>query len=191
MAVVQGLTNLVTAFGLSTSAGLNAYIPLLVVSLVARYTDLLTLREPWDALTSGWVIGVLVLLLLVEILVDKIPAVDSINDVIQTIIRPVAGAILFAASSNVISDIHPVLALICGLILAGGVHAVKATARPAVTGLTGGAGNALVSTAEDLLSAVTSLLAVLFPVLLVILLILCVLIIGWWLWQRRQARGAI
>jgi len=191
MAVVQGLTNLATAFGLSTSAGLNAYIPLLVVSLVARYTDLITLREPWDALTSGWVIGVLVILLLIEILVDKIPAVDSINDVIQTVVRPVAGAILFAASSNVISDIHPVLALICGLILAGGVHAVKATARPAITGLTGGTGNALVSTAEDLLAAVTSLLAVLFPVLLVILLILCVLIIGWWLWRRAQARSAV
>ncbi len=191
MALVQELTNLAAAFGLSTSAGLNAYIPLLVVSLVARYTDLITLREPWDALTSGWVIGVLVILLLIEILVDKIPAVDSINDVIQTVVRPVAGAILFAASSNVISDIHPVLALICGLILAGGVHAVKATARPAITGLTGGTGNALVSTAEDLLAAVTSLLAVLFPVLLVILLILCVLIIGWWLWRRAQARSAV
>ncbi|MCR4408533.1 MAG: DUF4126 domain-containing protein [Anaerolineae bacterium] len=191
MAIVQELTNLAAAFGLSTSAGLNAYIPLLVVALAARYTDLITLREPWDALTSGWVIGVLVILLLIEILVDKIPAVDSINDVIQTIVRPVAGAILFAASSNVISDIHPVLALICGLILAGGVHAVKATARPAITGLTGGAGNALVSTAEDLLSTITSLLAVLFPVLLAILLILCVLIIGWWLWRRERARSAV
>jgi len=189
MAVVQGLTNLITAFGLSTSAGLNAYIPLLVVSLIARYTDLVTLREPWDALTSGWVIGVLVLLLLIEIFVDKIPAVDSVNDVIQTVIRPVAGAILFAASSNVISDVHPVLALICGLLLAGGVHAVKTTTRPLVTGLTGGAGNALVSTTEDLLSAITALLAVLLPVLLAILLILCVLIIGWWLWQRTRVRG--
>jgi len=189
MAVVQGLTNLITAFGLSTSAGLNAYIPLLVVSLIARYTDLVTLREPWDALTSGWVIGVLVLLLLIEIFVDKIPAVDSVNDVIQTVIRPAAGAILFAASSNVISDVHPVLALICGLLLAGGVHAVKTTTRPLVTGLTGGAGNALVSTTEDLLSAITALLAVLLPVLLAILLILCVLIIGWWLWQRTRVRG--
>lgn len=189
MAIVQGLTNLVTAFGLSTSAGLNAYIPLLVVSLIARYTDLVTLREPWDALTSGWVVGVLVLLLLIEIFVDKIPAVDSVNDVIQTIVRPAAGAILFAASSNVISDIHPVLALICGLLLAGGVHAVKTTTRPLVTGLTGGAGNALVSTTEDLLSAITALLAVLLPVLLTVLLMLCAVIIGWWLWQRQRARG--
>lgn len=190
MTIVQGLANLTTAFGLSTSAGLNAYIPLLVVAVLARYTDLITLRQPWDALTSGWVIGVLVLLLLIEVLVDKIPAVDSVNDVVQTVVRPVAGAILFAASSNVISDVHPVLALICGLILAGGVHAVKTTTRPVVTGLTGGAGNALVSTTEDLLAAITSLLAVLVPVLLIVLLILCVLIIGWWLWQRSRVRGA-
>ncbi|MBC7249203.1 MAG: DUF4126 domain-containing protein [Anaerolineae bacterium] len=190
MSIVQGLANLTTAFGLSTSAGLNAYIPLLVVAVLARYTDLITLRQPWDALTSGWVIGVLVLLLLIEVLVDKIPAVDSVNDGVQTVVRPVAGAILFAASSNVISDVHPVLALICGLLLAGGVHAVKTTTRPVVTGLTGGAGNALVSTTEDLLAAFTSLLAVLVPVLLIVLLILCVLIIGWWLWQRSRVRGA-
>jgi len=190
MTIVEGLANLTTAFGLSTSAGLNAYIPLLVVAVLARYTDLITLRQPWDALTSGWVIGVLLLLLLIEVLVDKIPAVDSVNDVVQTIVRPVAGAILFAASSNVVSDIHPVLALICGLILAGGVHAAKATTRPVVTGLTGGAGNALVSTTEDLLAAITSLLAVLVPVLLIVLLILCVLIIGWWLWQRSRVRRA-
>ncbi len=190
MTIVEGLANLTTAFGLSTSAGLNAYIPLLVVAVLARYTDLITLRQPWDALTSGWVIGVLLLLLLIEVLVDKIPAVDSVNDVVQTIVRPVAGAILFAASSNVVSDIHPVLALICGLILAGGVHAAKATTRPVVTGLTGGTGNALVSTTEDLLAAITSLLAVLVPVLLIVLLILCVLIIGWWLWQRSRVRRA-
>jgi uncharacterized membrane protein len=97
-----------TAFGLSTSAGLNAYLPLLVVALLARFTDFITLKSPWNALESWWVIGILTVLLLIEILVDKVPAVDSINDAVQTFVRPAAGAVLFAASAGVISDAHPV-----------------------------------------------------------------------------------
>ena len=86
-----------TAFGLSVSAGLNAYIPLLIVSLVAKFTDIISLNSPWDALTSWWVIGLLVLLSLVEFFADKIPAVNHINDAIQTFVRPVAGAVVRTA----------------------------------------------------------------------------------------------
>ena len=148
---MEGLLGIFTAFGLSSSAGLNAYMPLLVVALLARFTDLVTLNPPWNALESWWTIGVLTVLLLIEVVVDKVPAVDSINDVIQTLIRPAAGAVLFAASAGVISDVHPVLALVCGLLVAGGVHAVKATARPLVTGASGGVLNPVVSVIEDIL----------------------------------------
>ncbi len=184
------VAGILTAFGLSSSAGLNAYIPLLVVALLARFTHLIQLKEPWTALTSGWIIGLLVVLLLVEILADKVPAVDSINDVIQTFIRPVAGAILFAASSNVISDLHPVLAMACGLFVAGGVHAAKATARPVITATTAGVANPVVSTVEDVASLVTSLVAVLAPVLLAVTLLLAVLTIAWWLRARHRERMA-
>jgi hypothetical protein len=46
------LTNILSAFGLASAAGLNAYLPLLVVALAARLTDLIQLNEPWNALTS-------------------------------------------------------------------------------------------------------------------------------------------
>ncbi|UCC77461.1 MAG: DUF4126 domain-containing protein, partial [Anaerolineales bacterium] len=128
--MIEVLSNIFTSFGLSASAGLNAYLPLLIVALVARFTDLIRLNTPFDALTHGWVISLLAVLTLVEVLVDKIPAVDTINDIIQSVVRPAAGAILFAASSNAIADIHPVLAMICGILVAGTVHAAKATARP-------------------------------------------------------------
>ena len=135
---MEALMGIFAAFGLSASAGLNAYIPLLIVALVARSSDLIHLSPPWDTLTSPWVIGLLVVLSLIEFFADKVPAVDSVNDVIQTVVRPVAGAILFAATANVITDIHPVLALICGLIVAGGVHVTKATVRPVITATTAG-----------------------------------------------------
>lgn len=144
--MIESFSNLFTAFGLSTSAGLNAYLPLLIVALTARFTDLIELRPPFDWLTNPWVIAVLAVLLLIEIFADKVPVVDHANDVIQTVIRPAAGAILFASTNNVISDIHPAFALVCGVLLAGGVHATKATVRPVVTATTGGLGNPVVST---------------------------------------------
>ena len=126
-----------TAFGLSISAGLNAYIPLLIVSLVAKFTDLITLSSLWDALTSWWVIGLLVVLSLIEFFADKIPAVNHFNDAIQTFVRPAAGVIVFAATASV-GEVHPVLAMAAGLLVAGGVHATKSVAvRPAVSATCG------------------------------------------------------
>jgi len=179
------LTGIFSAFGLSASAGLNAYIPLLVIGSIAHFTDVIKLSSPWDTLANPWILILLGVLVIIEMLADKIPAVNHINDIIQTIIRPVAGAIVFAASARVITDIHPVLALGCGLLVAGAVHVVKSAAvRPAVTAATGGTGNIPVSIAEDILATVTSLLAVLIPVLLGIFIIFLVAALIWWIKKR-------
>jgi hypothetical protein len=185
---MEGFLGIFTSFGLSTSAGLNAYLPLLIVALVARFTDWIHLNEPFTALTSWWVIGVLIVLLAIEILADKIPVVDTTNDAIQTFIRPTAGAVLFAANFNSISTVHPVLAMICGLLVAGTVHAVKTAARPVITASTAGTANPIVSTGEDILSAATAFLAILLPVLLAIVLLIAAVIIGWWLWSIRRRK---
>ena len=178
------LLNVLSAFGLSVSAGLNAYIPLLVVSLLAKFTNLLQLETPWDALTSWWTIGILLFLSIIEFFADKMPAVNHINDVIQTIVRPAAGAIVFAASANVITDIHPVLSLALGLLVAGGVHTAKAAAvRPAVTATTAGAGNVPVSILEDIISTIISILAVVVPVVIACLLII---VTAWILFRMRR-----
>ncbi len=183
--MVDVFSNIFTAFGLSASAGLNAYLPLLVVALAARYTSLIKLNEPWDVMTSGWVIGALVILLLIEMTVDKIPAVDTVNDVFQTIGRPVAGAILFAAGSGVVGDLHPVPAIIAGLILAGSVHAAKSVARPAVTATTGGTGNWLVSIIEDMLALIAAIMAILLPIVIGLTIIFLLILFLWWRNRRR------
>jgi len=175
-----------TAFGLSISAGLNAYIPLLTVSLVAKFTDLITLNSPWDTLTSWWVIGLLVVLSVVEFFADKVPAINHINDAIQTFVRPAAGAIVFAASASV-AEIHPILAMAAGLLVAGGVHAVKSAAvRPAVTATTGGTANVPVSILEDIISTVLSILAIVIPILIAMIVILITSWLVWWLWRRAN-----
>jgi hypothetical protein len=181
------LMGIFTAFGLSASAGLNAYIPLLVVGVIAHYTDWIALSNPWDLLANPWVLIVLGILVIIEMLADKIPAVNHINDAIQTFIRPAAGAIAFAASAKVVTDVHPVLALICGLLVAGSVHVVKsAVVRPVVTATTGGAGNVPVSIAEDIFSTVTSILAIVFPVMVAVLLIVMVTLFIQWMQRRRE-----
>jgi len=181
------LFGVLSAFGLSASAGLNAYIPLLVVALLARFTDLLKLQSPWDALTSWWTIGILVVLSTVEFFADKFPAVNHVNDLVQSFVRPAAGAIVFAASANMITDVHPVLSIGLGLLVAGSVNAVKTLAvRPAVTVTTGGAGNVPVSMAEDLLSTVVSILAIVVPVFIACLLVLITAWVIWLLYRRAK-----
>lgn len=167
------IINIFSAFGLSASAGLNAYIPLLTIALLAKFTNLIQLREPWNVLEDWWIIGILVFLSLIEFFADKVPAVNHVNDIIQTFIRPAAGAVAFAASANIVTDVHPVLALGMGLLISGTVHVAKAgLLRPAVTASTGGAGNVPVSMAEDFVSFVISVLAVVVPVIIAAIIIM-------------------
>jgi hypothetical protein len=184
------LLSIFSAFGLSASAGLNAYIPLLVVGVLAHYTDLIKLQSPWDTLANPWILLMLGILLIIEMLADKIPAVNHLNDLIQTLVRPAAGAIAFAASTKVVTGIHPVVALACGLLVAGGVHIVKSAAvRPAVTAVSGGMANVPVSIAEDIVSTVVSLMAIIVPVLIGTLLIIALALLLWWWWRRSERQA--
>jgi hypothetical protein len=189
---MDAVSGVLTAFGLSASAGLNAYIPLLIVALIGRFTDWITLGEPWDVLTSWWVIGALVLLSAIEFFADKVPAVNHVNDIIQTFLRPAAGAVLFAASTRVVTEINPIVAMIAGLLVAGTVHAVKAAAvRPAITATTGGTANAPVSVAEDLIAFILSILAILIPIVLGAIIVILTSFLIWYMWRRtNQPRPA-
>ena len=181
------LTGIFTAFGLSASAGLNAYIPLLVVGLLARYTTFIHLNQPWDTLSNPWIILLLCVLVIIEMLADKVPVVNHINDLIQTVIRPAAGAVAFAASANVVTDVSPVLALAAGLLVAGTVHVAKAgVVRPIVTATTAGTANTPVSIAEDVTSTVLSLLSILMPLIVGTLIIVMIAFLIYWLYKRAD-----
>lgn len=135
---------------------------------------------------DDWRVGVLVI---VEAIADKVPVVDHVNDAIQTFIRPTAGAILFAASAKSITEIHPVLSLICGLLVAGSVHAAKSVvARPVVDVATAGVGTPVVSTLEDIFATVVSVLSILVPILMVIIVFLTIWLIASYLNRRRKPK---
>ena len=186
---MDALLGIFSAFGLSASAGLNAYIPLLVVGVLAHYTDLIKLNQPYDLLANPWILILVSVLLIIEMLADKVPAVNHINDIIQTIFRPAAGAIVFAASTNAVGGMNPVLALALGLLVSGSVHTVKSAAvRPAITAATGGTANVPVSIAEDVISTVLSILSVVIPILVGVFLVLLVSLIIWWIWRRANRK---
>jgi hypothetical protein len=169
----------VMGFALSASAGLNAFIPLLVVALADRVSNGFGLDRPYDFLASSTGIVIILTLLTIEIVVDKIPRADHLNDLVQSAIRPAAGAVLFMAVVNEHDKIHPLLAMIFGLVVAGTVHWYKTTARPTITVTTRGVGNPFVSMVEDAISAVVAVLAAALPIVGALAAILGALSLRW------------
>ena len=192
---------LLTGFGLATAAGLNAYIPLLALGLLSRFTDLVTLPHGWAWLENGWVMTIVAVLLVVEIVADKIPALDSINDAIQTFVRPTAGGIVFgsgtAAQTSAVTDPGAFaqsgqwIPVVTGVVTALVVSLTKSTVRPAANVATAGMAAPVLSTVEDITSIGLVFLAILVPVLVLV-------VVGALVWavirivrrrRRRQARA--
>jgi hypothetical protein len=173
-----------TGVGLATSAGLNAYIPLLILSLLGRYTDMVNLPSQWAWLENGWVTGILAVLLVIEFVADKIPVVDHINDVVQTVVRPTSGGLAFGAASSsetvTVSDpgaffsSNQWVPILAGMVISLIVHGFKAAARPVVNVSTAGLGAPVASTAEDALSVFLSFIAIILPVLIIVFMVLFV-----------------
>ncbi len=188
-----------TGTGLAASAGLNAYIPLLLMGLLARFTDLIHLPGSWHWLSNGWVLLILAVLLAIEMVADKVPLVDHVNDLVQTAVRPTAGGLAFGAGSAsktvTVSDpatffsSHQWVPIVAGILIAFCVHGVKSAARPVVNVSTAGFGAPIVSTIEDFGSVALSLLAVVLPVLVLVGLVLLVWFAVWVVRRRRRRRS--
>ncbi len=167
-----------TGAGLSAAAGLNAFIPLLIVGLTARFTQIITLPDNLMWLESWVTIVIAAVFLLAELVLDKIPGVDHINDLIQSAVRPLVGGVIFAATAAAAEvdaasfwGDNPLVGGIVGAVIAGLVHTGKAAARPAVNAATGGTGAPVASFAEDATSVGLSFIAIFIPVLVVVVFI--------------------
>jgi hypothetical protein len=187
-----------TGSGLAAAAGLNAYIPFMLVAVLARTTDVIQLPHDYAWVRSDWAIGIGAVLLLAEMVLDKIPVVDHVNDLFATAIRPTVGGLIFSATSSAQNldnsawmRHNPWLGAILGVLLAGLTHATKASARPVVNVSTAGFGAPVASTIEDVVSLGLSLIAVFAPLLVIIMLVLLALTlfsIARWIVRRRRRR---
>lgn len=188
-----------TGLGLSTSAGLNAYIPMLGFGLVARYTDVISLPSSWQWIENPWVMGILGALLVVEFFADKVPAVDHLNDVLQTVVRPTSGGIVFgAASAGTVTVTDPEaffssgawLPVASGMGVALCVHLLKAALRAVVNAATFGIGAPVVSFAEDGFAVGMTLAALIVPILVIGFLAVVVGVAIWVVRRRRRRKAA-
>ncbi|CAN1515102.1 Domain of unknown function DUF4126 [Mycobacteriaceae bacterium] len=187
---------LMTGFGLATAAGLNAYIPMLMMGLLSKFTSLITLPSGWTWLENSWVMAVIAVLLAVEIVADKIPALDTVNDTVQTFVRPTAGGIVFgsgtAAQTAAVSDPAEFartgqwVPVVIGVVTALVVHLTKTAVRPAANVATAGVAAPVLSTIEDFTSVSLVFIAILIPALVAIVLIALAAAAVWLLRRRRR-----
>jgi hypothetical protein len=176
--LAEFLPSLALGIALAACAGLRAWLPLLLASLLAR-AGWLDLGPSFQFLASNKALVLFAVATFIEIVGDKIPVVDHALDAIGTPLRPAAGALLAAAAIGQVSD--PLTALVLGTAVGAPAalvpHAAKTALRAASTTFTGGLANPILSLVEDGASFVLFVLAVLVPLVVVGLLLLALLFI--------------
>ena len=207
-----------TPLGLGLASGINAYLPLLSFAVSARWLNLYKVNPNFAFITSNWCIIALVMLTIIDFVADKIPLIDHTWDATHTFIRPLAGALVAAASSSQViipigtssisshllgtvsiatGNIHIVGIGLLVIALLGGLlalmsHTAKATTRLISTFTTAGLLNAILSIGEDILVVIAILLSLFLPAIMLILVVLFLLIFGPLIlraWRRRRGKS--
>jgi Domain of unknown function (DUF4126) len=157
--------SLALGIGLAACAGLRAWLPLLLAGLLAR-AGVLELGPSFRFIASNEALILFGVATVVEIVGDKIPAVDHALDALSTVLRPAAGSLLAASVLWRIPD--PLTALALGVAVGAPSalvpHAAKSALRAASTALTGGLANPLLSLVEDLAAVFVFVITVALPV---------------------------
>lgn len=189
--LTEFLPALALAIALAASAGLRAWLPLLLAGGLARL-GVLDLGPSFQFLASNKALLVFAVATVIEIVGDKVPAIDHALDAIGTPLRPAAGALLAASVLGTVSD--PLTAIVLGTAVGAPSalvpHAAKTALRAVSTATTGGLANPLLSLIEDVISVVTFVAAVLVPLLVVGALGLTLLLASRWLRRHRAAVSA-
>ena len=188
MDTATAIGSLFAAFGLSGAAGLNAFLPLLVSALLARW-GVVDLAAPFGELESTTWLWVLAGLTLADFVGDKVPAVDHVLHTLGGVVAPASGAVLFTGQTGLETDLPTLVAVLLGGATAGSIHAARAAVRPAATAATGGLGNPVLSLGEDVGALVLVVTAFVLPLLAVVLLLVLLLALVR-SWRRFRSRRA-
>ncbi|MFE6053884.1 DUF4126 domain-containing protein [Kitasatospora sp. NPDC056446] len=155
------MTILPLIFTSGLASGINAYAVVLLLGLLGRFADAQSVPH---ALERTDVLIAAAVLFTLEAVADKIPYVDSVWDVVHTVIRPIAGATVgVLIASNDPGSLNEVAAGAMGGTTALVSHLVKASLRMAVNTSPEPASNIAVSMAEDLSVAGLVTLAIFHP----------------------------
>lgn len=191
------IVSIMLAVGLAASCGFRVFVPMLVIGVAARSSDLITLSAGFDWLASTPAITCFAIATVLEIVAYYVPWLDNLLDSISTPAAVVAGVIVTAAC---VSDMHPMmkwsLAIIAGGGTAGTIKGGLSALRLGSTTTTGGAANPVVSTVEWISSAALSVLAIFFAPLAALIAIILVIVLvrfAWKLWSylRRKPEAKV
>ena len=163
------------AFGSAWVSGINLYAMVATLGLLGRFGGL-KLPGELSVATNGWVIGVAIALYCIEFVADKVPWLDSIWDVIHTLIRVPAGAIVAAAALGDFNKPVQVIAFMVGGGLALSSHGTKAATRAALNLIPEPVTNIVASIVEDIIAIVGIFIAVFAPLLALFLLVCAVIV---------------
>jgi hypothetical protein len=182
MQVVMGL-------GLAASAGLRAFLPLLVVGVAGR-AGVIPLAGPFEWMSSTGALIVFGVAVVAEVLADKIPLIDNALDAGAVFVKPVAGTMLAASMFTELGPLEgTVLGIATGGVTAGAVGLAKAKTRLLSTAASAGFANPWLSIGEDIGSLFGSL-AVVFLAPLVAFVIVVLVGIALAVWMVNRSRRA-
>jgi hypothetical protein len=189
------LTTLGFAMGSAWLSGINLYATVLTLGLLQKF-QVAHLPGDLGYLGNDWVIGLAAALYLVQFVADKIPAVDSVWDVIHTFIRVPAGAVLAATAFGHFDPRVRILALLIGGGIALSSHGMKSATRLAANTSPEPVSNIALSLFEDVLTVGGTLLMAVHPVILigvVVIALVGTILLACWIsraLRRRFARRA-
>lgn len=180
--------SLAMGIGLAACAGIRAWLPLLMAGGLARW-GVIEIGPSFQFIASDRALILFGVATVIEILADKVPAVDHALDSLSTVLRPAAGSLLAASVLWQVSD--PLTALALGVAVGAPTslvpHAAKSLLRAASTTFTGGLANPIISILEDLMAVALFVLTVLVPVVVAAVLILIGLLVARRLVRRTPA----
>ncbi len=172
------LVTLGRTLGFAFAAGVNLYATVAILGLAGRY-GWVELPAQYGIFNNDVVIGVAIALYLIEFFADKIPYVDTLWDMIHTVIRPVGGALIAVATLGDASPTVEGLVALLGGAVAAGSHLTKTSTRAVANASPEPFSNWILSVSEDLLVVGLSFLALKYPVAaLVVAAVLIALVVA-------------
>jgi hypothetical protein len=169
------LATLGRTMGFSFAAGINLYATVAILGLSARF-GWVDLPPQFAVFDNTYIIGAALVMYVVEFVADKIPWVDSIWDLVHTIIRPLGGALIAVATLGHASPTVAGLVALAGGAVAASSHLTKAGTRAVVNTSPEPFSNWILSLGEDVFVVGLGFVALRYPI--VALGVACLLLVA-------------
>ncbi len=172
------LTTLGRTLGFSLAAGVNLYATVAILGLASHF-GWVALPPQFRAFDNPYIIGAALVMYVVEFVADKIPWLDSLWDMVHTVIRPLGGALIaVTALGDASPEMKAVVAILGGTVAASS-HLTKAGTRAVVNASPEPFSNWALSLGEDGFVIGLGLLALAHPIVALgatIVLLICFLL---------------